>query len=523
MIQVSVNGGKLPTQLSAEAGKSLCTALSQSNLSSAESASPADKPNSGSSLATDAKDADHAPGFHIQSTPPPTPTVWHSIEDTTDEAAVCAGKGLDATEALPRGECPPPFPGSYPGTVWPKSDRPVKPIKVGSPRPRLPHEPKLRFSTIELDAEYDNYPVLARMWLATRDAYEVSDPHDLLTWHNVAIMLDFACWALPRAWAWFTANQRAMYLAARQLAGQVLTGISDALRSWGQYALLCAIEEQRISWGLLPLVLCRFLSSIQELLAQRYTADTVELRTLIDESSRSTIFNLYLRLTVPQGNDKLLRTLLRDSEPFTAFSSISNSKTPHSTAADVLRVSCLFIGEVIESLTQLQLIIVLLFSGNATPVVASMAIVLMQYCISSSSTDTELARVERKERNKLDHRRQALFQIAGGADYRQEVNLFQIGRRLSPSWEALTEKVKAISTPDTFSWRKGIDSALRILLELVPTLTKVRETYEIPNNRSQLSFTRQSLCASALPRLPMMPANGSLESTLTGLVTKDTA
>ncbi|BEJ14509.1 hypothetical protein CspHIS471_0402760 [Cutaneotrichosporon sp. HIS471] len=346
--------------------------------------------------------------------------------------------------------------------------------KPSNPRPALPHEPKLRFSSIVLDAKYDDYPVLTRMWLSIRDS---NDTDKWITYHNLTVLLDFACWALPHAWVWLSANQRAMYLVLSHLSRKILLGLGGALHSWGQYALLRALEEQRVSWGLLPLVVGSALESVQQALGKRYSADRDELETLLDESSRSVMFNIHLRLSVPQSNDPLVIKLLKDTEPYTAFGftsrALSHPRGRTATATGILRDGSSFLMDMVEMFSQLYLVAILLFTGKGTPVLASFCIILVQHFVTSSSTARDRSRKQRIERKDIDNERHALFDIAGSSVYRQESNLFQIGRHLGPTWEALSEKAKALSVPILLNWRDGLDVAFNSLLTMGPTIMKL--------------------------------------------------
>ncbi len=178
---------------------------------------------------------------HRPFTPPPTPAVVsHAIGEEMDGLPVCAEKKplLDATEAVPptKGDYLPP--GAYPGAApWPtdtngtakrkNSKGKNKSTKTSNPRPALPHEPKLRFSTLELDPKFDDYPVLTRMWLSVRDSDETDK---WITYHNITVMLDFACWAAPHAWSWLRCNDRAMYLVMTHMGKRILGGISRVMR-----------------------------------------------------------------------------------------------------------------------------------------------------------------------------------------------------------------------------------------------------------------------------------------------------
>lgn len=50
------------------------------------------------------------------------------------------------------------------------------------------------------------------------------------------------------------------------------------LCSYGQYALLCAIEEKSLSWALVPAVAAMLTNSAQELLEYRWMTDADELQ-----------------------------------------------------------------------------------------------------------------------------------------------------------------------------------------------------------------------------------------------------
>lgn len=181
--------------------------------------------------------ADHVvDAAHRPSTHPPTPTVVsHVIGEELDSAPALAEKQplLDTTEgAEPAGMANYLPPGSYPGATMGEHDRNEaanskgKVPTINNPRPALPGEPKLRFSTIKLDPKYDDFPVLTRMWLAVRDANE---NHEWITWHNIAVMLDFACWVLPHAWEWLLANPRAMDLVVTVLVKNAWYSVTGAL------------------------------------------------------------------------------------------------------------------------------------------------------------------------------------------------------------------------------------------------------------------------------------------------------
>ncbi|BEI99379.1 hypothetical protein CcaverHIS631_0404220 [Cutaneotrichosporon cavernicola] len=123
--------------------------------------------------------------------------------------------------------------------------------------------------------------------------------------------------------------------------------------------------------------------------------------------------------------------------------------------------------------SRLYLVAILLFTGKGTPVLASFCILLVRYFVTRSSTATNRSLKQRIERRDIDKERQALFDIAGSSVYRQESNLFQIGRHLGPTWEALSEKAKALSVPIPLNWRDGLAMTLNSLLTMGPTIMKL--------------------------------------------------
>jgi hypothetical protein len=210
------------------------------------------------------------------------------------------------------------------------------------------------------------------------------------------------------------------------------------------------------------------------------------IQTVLDEASRKVLFDVHLHLSVPRGNDPIITKLLQDTESFTAFGGSSRYGYHHGarTPTDILQAASLFMMGMIENVTQLYLVVILLSTGNAAPILASVVILVLQYLVSSSSTVQDRSRKQRQARREIDVERQALFEIAGSAVYRQETNLFQIGRYLGPTWDDLTTKAMALSSPLDLNWRDGLDIAFDILMSLGPTIMKVSDLPGLVTNRA---------------------------------------
>lgn len=213
------------------------------------------------------------------------------------------------------------------------------------------------------------------------------------------------------------------------------------------------------------------------------------------------MFDIHLHLTIPQANDPLVTKLLHDSASFTSFGYGRDPGTTYGTqtAYDILHSVLSLLRAVLKRISNLYLILLLLFTGRSIPVLFSFGMILAKRLVPSSWEAADDRRSRRFiARDDVDRQRHALFEIAGSAVYRQETSLFQIGRHLAPAWEELSKKAKDLRIPIPMDWREGLIVAFDTLLDCRPTLMKVKRLSNYTWLRRQISMV---LCPSVGLRL----------------------